>query len=214
MVLTLVSTCSPQVAPQQICRKSVFLYSWLELLHPWLTHRLLVSNLPFSPSCPLFTWSPLVYLKPTHARFLFTACLVSNSSLPLLLPLGLHSSPSSCPAANSAAKSPPSSWLEFLLPWLNSINPLSPTLLSSPPCPLLTWSPLVFLKLSHVPLLTDWSPTYPPLTATATGPGFRAPPCFLSLRWSDMVLLAKAAVQLILPWLKHLSRAETPVLGP
>jgi len=29
-----------------------------------------------------------------------------------------------------------------------------------------------------------------------------------------MVLLAKAAVQLILPWLKHLSRAEAPVLGP
>ena len=28
-----------------------------------------------------------------------------------------------------------------------------------------------------------------------------------------MVLLAKAAVQLIPPWLKHLSRAEAPVLG-
>ncbi|EJK57973.1 hypothetical protein THAOC_21938, partial [Thalassiosira oceanica] len=123
-----------------------------------------------------------------------------------LIPLKL------CPATNSAAKYPPS-WLELLPSWLNSIDPWSPTLLSLP-CPLMTWSPLVFLKLRYVRLLTDWSPTYPPLTATATGPGFKAPSCFWSLTWSDMVLLAKAAVRLILPWLMHLSQAEAPVLGP
>ena len=53
----------------------------------------------------------------------------------------------------------PPSWLEFLLPWLNSINSWSPTYLLSPPCPLLTWSPLVFLKPTHARLFTAWSPT-------------------------------------------------------
>ena len=47
---------------------------------------------------------------------------------------------------------------------------------------------------------------YPHPIATATGLGLNASSSFWSLMWSDMVLLAKAAVQLIRPQLKPLSQ--------
>ena len=73
--------------------------------------------------------------------------------------LGLHSPPSSSPKTALPQIGPPS-WLELIPPWLNSINPWSPTYLLSPPCPLLTWSPLVYLKPTHARLFTAWSPTH------------------------------------------------------
>ncbi|EJK46244.1 hypothetical protein THAOC_35098 [Thalassiosira oceanica] len=67
-----------------------------------------------------------------------------------------------------------------------------------PSCPLFTWSPLVYLKPTHVRLLTAWSPTLtPPPIATATGLGFNASSSFGLLRgltwslppWSPLIPL-------------------------